>query len=94
MDTVTATVELPRDLLNALRIAPDELDRRVREWTALELYREELISAGKAAEILGLTKSRFIDLLSERGIDYLDLTQEELAADVAAADAAALQRRE
>ena len=93
METITASVELPRDLLVALDISAAEIDGRVREWTALELYREELISAGKASELLGVSKSQFIDLLDQRGIPYLDLTADELAEDVRSAEAAVVRRK-
>lgn len=93
METITASVELPRDLLVALNISAAEIDGRVREWAALELYREGLISAGKAAEILGVPKGHFIDLLDQRDIAYLDLTADELAEDVRAAEAAAVRRK-
>ena len=90
MDTVTIAIEVPRDLLVALNIPAAEISMRAREWVALELYREQVISAGKAAEMLGLTKSQFIDLLSQRGMAYLDLTSSELADDVRAALAATM----
>ena len=79
MDTLKIEVELPRDLLMALDISTVEANQKAREWMALELFREGHISTGKAGEILGLTKSQFIDLLNQRGIPYLDLSPEELA---------------
>jgi predicted HTH domain antitoxin len=88
MDTITITVELPRDLLVALNVPASETSERTREWVILELYREQLISAGKAAEVLGVTKRQFMDLLARREIPYLDLTAAELAEDVRAATAA------
>jgi predicted HTH domain antitoxin len=91
MDTFKIEVELPRDLLIGLNVPPTEIGQRAREWLALELFREGHISAGKAAEWLGLSKSQFIDLLDQRAIPYLDLSQVELAEDVAAAVAAARQ---
>ncbi len=89
MDTLKVEVELPRDLLIGLNVPPAEIRQKTREWVALELFREGQVSAGKAAELLGLTKAQFIDLLDERGIPYLDLSPAELAQDVAAATAAA-----
>ena len=88
MDTFKFQVELPRDLLVALNIPDNEAAWKTKEWIALELFREGEISAGKAAEVLGLTKSQFISLLNQRGIPYLDLGPEELAQDFASAIAA------
>ncbi len=88
MDTFKFQLELPRDLLVALKIPDKEVAWKTKEWIALELFREGEISAGKAAEMLGLTKSQFINLLNQRGIPYLDLGPEELAQDISSAVAA------
>ncbi|MFN8473988.1 MAG: UPF0175 family protein [Anaerolineae bacterium] len=85
MDTVTVQVELPRDLLLALNVPTSEAGRRAQEWLTIELFREGQISTGKAAEILGITKTQFILLLAQRDIDYLDMSPDELMSDIEAA---------
>ena len=96
MAPMKVEIELPGDLLTALDIPEADLGRRAQEWVVLELFQEGEISAGKAAEILGSTKARFVDLLNERRLPYLDAEPGELEREVAAADAAGrdhLQRR-
>ena len=88
MDAMKVEIELPRDLLSALDIPESEFGRRAKEWVILELFLEGEISAGKAGEILGLSKRRFLDLLNERRLPYLDASPEELEQEVAAAEAA------
>lgn len=88
MGALKIEIELPRDLLAALNIAETDLGRRAQEWVILELFQEGEISAGKAAEILGLTKARFLDLLSQRNLPYLDASPHELDRELAAAEAA------
>jgi len=88
MAPLKVEIELPRDLLTALDIPESELGRRATEWIALELFQEGEISAGKAGEILGLSKSRFLDLLNERGLPYLDADPREIASETLAAEAA------
>ncbi len=88
MALMKVEIELPRDLLAALDIPEPELSRRAKEWVMLELFQEGEISSGKAAEVLGLSKSSFLDLLSEHGLPYLDADPRELARDAAAALAA------
>lgn len=78
MNPVKIEVELPSDLVLALNVEPSELGRRAREWILLELFQEGIISAGKAAEVLGLTKSGFLQLLDLHGLPYLDASYEEL----------------
>ena len=88
MAPMKVEIELPGDLLTALDIPEAELGRRAQEWVVLELFQEGEISAGKAAEILGLSKVRFIDLLNEHRLPYLDAEPGELAREMAAAEAA------
>ena len=88
MAPMKVEIELPGDLLTALDIPEAELGRRAQEWVVLELFQEGEISAGKAAEILGLSKARFIDLLNEHRLPYLDAEPGELTREMAAAEAA------
>lgn len=81
MRAVKFEVELPSDLVMALNIEHSELGRRAKEWIALELFQEGIISAGKAAEILGQHKSAFLQLLAAHRLPYLDSAPEELEAD-------------
>lgn len=88
MNALKVEIELPRDLLAALDISESELGRRAKESVVLELFLEGEISAGKAGEILGLSKRRFLDLLNERRLPYLDAGPEVLEQEAAAAEAA------
>lgn len=81
-------LELPRDLLDALNVAEGELEPRLKTLIALELFREDRISSGKAAELLGLSKVAFVQLLAQHGIPYFTETPHELATQVAAAEEA------
>jgi len=82
MDKVTISLDLPRDLLGALDIPQTQLEVRMRELIALELFREGRISSGKGAEILGVSKMEFIQRLKQHNITYFTESAEELAADV------------
>lgn len=93
MAELKVEIELPRDLLAALNIPEPELGRRAKEWVVLELFQEGQISAGKAAEILGLSKPGFMELLSQRDLPYLDADPQELEREVAAAEAASGPRQ-
>lgn len=93
MSALKIQIELPRDLMAALNIPESDLGRRAKEWVVLELFQEGEISAGKAAEILGMPKARFLDLLDLRKLPYLDASPEELASDLAAAEAAVKPRQ-
>jgi predicted HTH domain antitoxin len=79
-DSITVELELPRDLLGALEVTEQELEPELKRWIALGLFREERISSGTAAELLGLSKAEFIDLLDRHGVAYFRETPEELEA--------------
>ncbi|MFP4395509.1 MAG: UPF0175 family protein [Anaerolineales bacterium] len=83
MNTLTVALELPRDLLGALEVPQTQLEVRLRELIALELFREGRISSGKGAELLGISKLAFIQLLAQQGIDYFTESPEELEDEVA-----------
>ncbi len=50
--------------------AEAELVRSVKEQTVLKLYAEERITTGEAAEMLGLTRIEFLDLLRRSGVGF------------------------
>lgn len=83
MSTMKVALELPRDLLGALEVPQTQMEARLCELIALELFREGRISSGKGAELLGISKLAFIQLLSQHGIDYFTESPEELKTEVA-----------
>jgi len=83
-ETVRVELDLPRDLLGVLDVAEGELEPRLKTLIALELFREQQISAGRAAELLDVSKAEFVDLLDRYGIAYFTETPEELTAQVEA----------
>ncbi len=94
MDSITVEVAFPQELLVALNIPVDQVGQKTIEWIVLELYREGVISSGKAAELLGMTKGYFIDFLHQRNIPYLNWSDDELAREVDVAVAAITTTKE
>lgn len=81
MTMLTVALELPRDLLSALEVPQAQIEARLCELIALELFREGRISSGKGAEMLGLSKLAFIQLLARHKINYFTESPEELTAE-------------
>jgi predicted HTH domain antitoxin len=52
------------------KVAEAELVRSVKEQTVLKLYSEERVTTGEAAEMLGLTRIEFLDLLRITGVGF------------------------
>lgn len=78
MQTVSLEVKVPSDLLTLLRMSRQELEREAQVWVALELFRHRRVSAGKAAEVAGVTLSDFMDITRQHGIEWASYTDEEL----------------
>jgi len=77
MERITVELDLPRDLLGVLRGTEEELGAELKLLIVLELFREEKLSSGKAAQVAGLSKADFIDELGRRGIPYFTKTPED-----------------
>jgi predicted HTH domain antitoxin len=50
--------------------AEAELVRSVKEQAALKLYSEQRVTTGEAAEMLGLTRIEFLDVLRRSGVGF------------------------
>jgi len=64
------TISIPDEVAEILGDEP-ELSRKVLEAIVLELFRSQKISAGKAAEILGLSYRSFLELLASKEIPFV-----------------------
>ena len=62
------SLEIPGDLVDALRVPPEEHEARLRQELAIRLYQKGLLSFGKARELAGMSKWQFHFLLGEEGI--------------------------
>jgi len=62
------------------KCAEAELIRSVKEQAALKLYSDERVTTGEAAEMLGLTRIQFLDLLRRTGLGFqVELDDEDFA---------------
>ena len=75
------TIDLPSDVYDSLKVPEDEREDVIRRELAVSLYRERILSFGKARELAGLTRREFHRLLGDREVDR-HYTNEELAEDL------------
>lgn len=80
MDTLT--LEIPREITQALRLPPQDQEDRLRLELAVALYSQSILGPGKAAELAQLTPLRFDEELGRRHIP-MHYGDSELAQDVA-----------
>ena len=71
-------IELPDGAVD--KSAEAELIRSVKEQAALKLYADGRVTTGEAAEMLGLTRIQFLELLRRTGIGFqVELDDEDFA---------------
>lgn len=75
------TLEVPPEVVGALRLPPDEMEGELRKELALALYRRGVLSSGKARLIAQMTRWQFDQLLAERQIPR-HYTESDLEDDV------------
>ncbi len=82
MDTVHVSIELPRDVLSALRQDPDSFVREMRLAAAAKWYEMGLVSQGKASEIAGISRSAFLTALVRFDVSPFQYSAEEIIREV------------
>jgi predicted HTH domain antitoxin len=62
------TLKIPEDIVNALRVPPDDIEAELYKELALALYQRGMLSSGKASALSGLTLLQFEELLGQREV--------------------------
>ena len=64
----TVRVELPSDLVRAAGLNPDNLSVEAARLLALELYREDNVTLGRAAELCQMPVEEFMEFAARRNV--------------------------
>jgi predicted HTH domain antitoxin len=78
MDTVQVSIDLPREVLSALRQDPNGFVQEMRLAAAVKWYEIQLISQAKAAEIAGISRAEFVTALSRFGVSPFQYDADEI----------------
>lgn len=70
-------LHLEDDLTALLHESNQPVQKTVREFVVLELYRRGTISSGKAAQSLGMSRGEFIHHASRLGVAFFEMTSDE-----------------
>lgn len=81
MDTFQVSIQLPRDVLSALRKDPEHFVLEMRLAAAVKWYELQMISQSKAAEIAGVSRAEFIDALARFGVTPFQYGATEIVED-------------
>ena len=76
-------LDLGEELGGFLAKLGQPVEQTAREILVLELYRRGLVTSGKAAALLNISRLDFIQRASDLGVPYFRFTEEEWQAEVA-----------
>lgn len=74
----TVDIKLPSELLRAANLEPGNLSAEAARLLALELYREDKVSLGRAAELCQTPVAAFMDFAAKHGVPPLRYSFEDL----------------
>ena len=74
-------LKIPGDVMDALRLPPDEAEAELHKELALALYQRGVLSSGKACALAGMTRWEFEELLGQRQIRR-HYTEKDLEEDI------------
>ena len=79
MEVMGISLEIPADVLRAVRLPPREVEQEFRKELALALYQRGVLPLGKARLLARMTRWEFEELLGQRKIlrHYTDMDLEE-----------------
>jgi len=81
MESVKIEIEVPKTVFDYIDYNSKDNQNKLRELMMYQLIKEDKISFGKAAEILGMNKITFITNLGKLGIPYFDASIDEVMED-------------
>lgn len=82
MDKHTISIEIPSDILLALNESESDFKIRIKVNLAVQLYRLNKLTIGKAALLAGLSRFEFESVLSGHKIPISNLTLNDILEDI------------
>jgi predicted HTH domain antitoxin len=82
----TVDVKLPSELLRAANLPESSASEETARLLALELYREDKVSLGRAAELCQTPLAAFMDFAAKHGVPPLRYSFEDLEGERRTAD--------
>jgi len=74
-------IEIPGEILVSLKESPREFSKSILMLSAVKLYEMGKLSSGRAADLAGVSRVRFLQSLSQYNVPIFDLSYDELKQD-------------
>jgi len=84
MSAETLEVSLPAELVQTAQLQLRNLPQETARLLALELFRQEKVSLGRAAELCGTAVRIFMDSAADHGVSPINYSPEDLEQEVRA----------
>lgn len=81
MESVKIEIEIPKTVLDYIDYNSKDNQNKLRKLIMYQLIKEDKISFGRAAEILGINKITLITNFDKLGIPYFDASIDEIMED-------------
>jgi len=78
------TLEYPDDLESAVQTTSEEMNAQIRLMAALKMFELGKMSAGKAAELAGLSRVEFLETCGRYRVSVFNYPLEDLKAELQA----------
>lgn len=82
MSTQTISLDFPDDILLALNESENDLKKRIKLILAIQLYKLQKLTIGKAAQLSGISRFEFEKELSTNKISISSLTEDDVLNDI------------
>ncbi|MGA1823425.1 MAG: UPF0175 family protein [bacterium] len=73
---------ISEDILASLKSGINDLTREIRIISAINYYKEKKLSLGKAAQLAGINRIKFMDLLAEKKIVVFNFDESEVKTEI------------
>lgn len=76
------TIDIPEQAFSILKQSPETFARKLLEAALCKWYEQGIISQSKAAEIAGISRHEFLEVLKNNDVSPFQYSTEELEAEL------------